>query len=122
MSKFKYFRECGNGWDSIIQPLIELCEKNKVEILQIKEKFAGLRFYVGSAPEEIHDAISKAENLSFMVCEECGEPGKTRNFGGWIKTVCDLCRDKIVKDRNVPVEDGGLQEIDLSFANGKGGK
>jgi len=90
-------RECGAGWNSLIDPLIKLCEERGITILQIKEKFGGLRFYVSAvpsqrvgAPADILEAIEKAEDASVTICEMCGEPGKVRG-GAWIKTLCDRC-------------------------------
>lgn len=69
-----------------------MCQEDGIEILQIKEKFGGLRFYVGEVPANLYfrvnNAISLAEAASFATCEECGEPGKRRG-GGWIRTLCD---------------------------------
>jgi RNA polymerase-binding transcription factor DksA len=57
---------------------------------QVKEKFGGLRFYIGGAEKEIHDRITKAEAESYHVCEVCGEPGKLRQTG-WVLTLCAPC-------------------------------
>jgi hypothetical protein len=86
--------EHGDGWFKIIE---ELCEKIKnyedVEFLQIKEKFGGLRVYVGGVPEAVHKAIEEAEGKSEKTCEICGEPGKIRG-GGWLTCFCDKCKEK----------------------------
>lgn len=79
----------GAGWAEIVGNLVDLCEKHGVEILQVKEKFGGLRFYVGSAPDLVHDAIEEAEDQSVRVCEVCGEPGQTINRQGWLMTRCE---------------------------------
>lgn len=84
---------CGKGWLKLVDPLIELCEKLDVEVHQIKEKFGGLRFYVGQAPEEVHTLIQIAETESFKTCERCGADGKRRP-GGWIKVFCDRCEEE----------------------------
>lgn len=57
-------------------------------VLQIKEKFGALRFYISNGTEEMHDAIMQAENASSQICEDCGEPGRLRE-GAWLKTLCD---------------------------------
>lgn len=80
--------EVGSGWHKIVQPLIDLCNKEGVIITQIKEKFGTLRFYVGAAPDHVYDAIDAAERLSAVTCEKCGEPGVLRE-GGWRLTLCD---------------------------------
>lgn len=84
----------GPGWDKLVQPLIDLCKLEGVEIHQIKEKFGTLRFYVGDAPERVHEVIQTAEYQSFQTCEECGEPGRLVNLQGWLKTACDLHSDE----------------------------
>jgi len=88
----------GDGWYLLIRELSEKIEnynrKNKnnpVIAVQVKEKFGGLRFYVGSAPSWIHDLISEAEEKSYTICEFCGEKGKLRSDLGWIITLCDAC-------------------------------
>lgn len=58
--------------------------------VQIKEKFGGLRYYMGSETKAMTEAISEAERKSFETCEQCGAPGKLRR-GGWISTLCDIC-------------------------------
>jgi hypothetical protein len=58
------------------------------EILQVKEKFGGLRVYVNDANDAIHQRIETAIQESFHTCEVCGQPGTLRE-GGWIKTLCD---------------------------------
>lgn len=84
--------DVGPGWAQIVKPLIALCKERGVPVLQIKEKFGGLRFYVGATdPDDdmVHQAIDNAERMSLLICEECGQPGKLRTDLGWIKTLCD---------------------------------
>ena len=58
-------------------------------LLQIKEKFGGLRYYAdGDVDEQMDGMIDFAEALSYTICEECGAPGKLRS-GGWMRTLCD---------------------------------
>jgi hypothetical protein len=57
-------------------------------IMQVKEKFGGLRFYVNGASDEVHNYIDFAESMSFRVCEMCGAPGEPRS-DGWTKTLCE---------------------------------
>lgn len=74
-----------------------------VKILQVKEKFGGLRVYIslqrgsgdgldGEEHEDLHRrvgvVIEEMENQASNTCEMCGEPGKLRG-GGWLKTLCD---------------------------------
>lgn len=80
----------GAGWFNLIEECIKDCialgwDKH---VGQIKEKFGGLRFYIGSASGQVHQRVSKAEEESYKICEECGKPGVLRS-GNWIRTLCD---------------------------------
>jgi hypothetical protein len=80
----------GPGWNDIIYDLNKKLEAEKPDykILQIKEKFAGLRFYTDELPYPAWDAIKEAEKRSFGTCEECGRPGKIWSSKSWIRTLC----------------------------------
>lgn len=85
------FAECGDGWADIVDRLITDLKKLgwNGNIHQIKEKFGGLRFYIGSGNDKIFDRITEAENESFETCSTCGKPGKPSTWGGWwILTLC----------------------------------
>ncbi len=95
------FFECGIGWFDLIK---ELCEKlnamkpgKSLKVVQVKEKFGGLRFYVEGVSEEksekVYKLIAEAEEKSFTTCEYCGKPGK-QSGKNWVKTLCDNCRKK----------------------------
>lgn len=82
----------GPGWKKLILELIDKIEKidPTIEVHQIKEKFGGLRFYVGGTLHEgIFELIQEYEDKSYKVCEECGEKGKLREELPWMKTLCD---------------------------------
>lgn len=86
--------ECGDGWFGLIWDLCEEIDKmlkaNNVEgfeVIQVKEKLGGLRFYCNNSTKEIDQAINKAEEKSYTICEVCGKPGKLRN-DGWLSTLC----------------------------------
>jgi len=62
------------------------------KVAQVKEKFAGLRFYVHGGDRRIREVIDMAEILSFLLCMRCGLPGKLRDEKaglGWDLTLCD---------------------------------
>lgn len=74
------------------------------EVLQVKEKFGGLRVYINhldiDEPEvkRLEDHIRMAEHRCAVTCEKCGaatDKGArlTRPDGYWVKTFCDMCRD-----------------------------
>ena len=79
------------GWHPLINTLIDdLFDLGwDGTVAQVKEKFGGLRFYIGAGSDEVYDKINEAENKSYSLCEECGQPGKVRH-GGWLKTLCDV--------------------------------
>ena len=72
------FFEIGKGWYGLVKSLIEkaITAGWDKEICQVKEKYAGLRFYINGASKEVHDIIHEYENLSYHICEDCGEPGE----------------------------------------------
>ena len=82
--------EIEKGWHPLVKELIEELKKLGWDghISQIKEKFGGLRFYIGCGNDAIFDAIDRAEHKSYTICEECGKPGVLRS-GGWLRTLCD---------------------------------
>ena len=98
--------ECDDGWLQMIHDLITelLAAGWDKQICQIKEKFGGLRFYIGSGSEEIWDIISKYEELSYSICEVCGETGEIRKDCGWkgstwYKTMCDKHYNELKEER-----------------------
>lgn len=42
-----WLEEVGKGWRPIISPVLERLESDGILITQVKEKFGGLRIYVG---------------------------------------------------------------------------
>jgi hypothetical protein len=75
-----------------LEPLVAELEEArgpKFEVLQVKEKFGGLRFYVNCRKDAaIRQRIGIAAQESFHTCEICGQPGRLRE-DSWIKTLCD---------------------------------
>ena len=63
-------------------------------LMQIKEKYGGLRWYDNGFPqegfEEYRNWINKYEELSFKTCINCGKSaiGFTK---GWITPLCKEC-------------------------------
>ena len=73
-------------------------EEWQVEAVQVKEKFAGLRFYINSADDEVYGMIGLAEHMSYHICEDCGTTENVKTRGkGWIYTLCDKCAKKLEK-------------------------
>lgn len=71
---------------------------NQVVANQIKEKFGGLRFYVGGTDDYVRGAIALAESMSYSICDQCGNKGRVGNqdipmdsqekVGGYYATRC----------------------------------
>lgn len=121
--------ECGDGWYGLIRDLCRAIGERYAQagkpadlvILQVKEKFATLRFYyeypdapcpilaidslgdgsgVRLAPgggqdaqlrKEIARLVAEYEEKSAAVCESCGAPGTFRKDLAWKKTLCETC-------------------------------
>lgn len=74
----------GDGWYAILDALCEVLTTHAKnlgrlppEAKQVKEKLAGLRFYVGDPTDEFDwGAIAMAQMLSLRICEISGQPGR----------------------------------------------
>ena len=86
-----------DGWFDLLwrlcedlEPLVaevELKSGQKFEVLQVKEKFFGMRFYTNLHSEAIWERIQAAALESRRTCEICGQPG-TQPEGAWFRTRC----------------------------------
>lgn len=88
--------EHGAGWYDIIDKLSEKIYNFDVKVIQVKEKFGGLRYYVDvyedkETAKEIYKWIHEAEDESYITCELCGAKNATQTRGGWIRTLCGAC-------------------------------
>ena len=82
----------GDGWFDILwrlcedlEPLVAAFEQEsgrQFEVLQVKEKFGGLRIYVSDADDAIRLRLEAAQQESFHTCEVCGQRGERREGGG----------------------------------------
>lgn len=125
--------ECGDGWYELLNMLcgqishhLSYNKNVEIEMLQVKEKFAGLRFYYGLTNQQdikwwfswakkkkirkafenfsyqISGHVEMAESLSYIICENCGKIKnkdtniKVRKDSGWWVTLCDECHHKDV--------------------------
>lgn len=102
-----WFDEIPEGWakafgEQMCDELLEILKKadyvDEYQIIQIKEKFGGLRWYDNGVPDTVWDEykawLDKYEILADKTCILCGEPA-THYTAGWIMPVCDSCFDKI---------------------------
>ena len=87
-----------HGWRPLVEQLCSDLDAHlpaKVPrgfgVVQAKEKFGGLRFYVRGATGEMDQLIDRACEKSSRVCEFCGKSGKL--LGGadchdWVRVAC----------------------------------
>jgi hypothetical protein len=105
----------GEGWYPLVDALYDHIEgdpqlKARVTVVQVKEKFGTLRFYVKHeipgepregeerspadvdyevAVQELREHINAAQAMSAFRCEQCGKLGFTGNPNGHcLETVC----------------------------------
>jgi hypothetical protein len=92
---------CMTGWAPLLDQLAAKLEDELTRqpdktfrVVQIKEKFGGLRFYADNASARMREFIDAAESESFRICEYCGQSanGLTKNKHGWVRTLCDSCK------------------------------
>ena len=96
------YLQCGDGWISIIE---EAWNSIKfvfpgIDVIQIKEKFGGLRFYYyphsKEVNKEVDEIIKVAEEKCWKTCENCGSQENVKTDGkSWVRTLCNDCREKI---------------------------
>lgn len=87
--------DCPKGWSFHVldgyKRLISLYPD--INILQIKEKFGGLRIYYYAPAEQrplIDELIYSIADKCLVTCMRCGQAGEERN-NGWISVLCDEC-------------------------------
>ena len=98
-----YTDDIPEGWykafgEQMIDELNELLVRynfvDEYRIVQIKEKYAELRWYSNGVPEDMSDEyyklIDKYEKLSNNTCIKCGDES-THFSTGWIVPLCDRC-------------------------------
>ena len=101
---FKHVRNAhfgtDEGWNMLIYKLCCRIESHLkwnepegyIEVITVKEKFGGLRFYYDNysmSDEFISGMVDFAEIMSEVTCEECGRPGIIRTDLSWMKTLCN---------------------------------
>jgi len=86
--------ECGKGWNDLIERTFEKIKDSGTKIVQLKEKFGGLRIYADNCHEKVSEILKNTEAESFKTCESCGTKEKVKTEGRWLKTLCPTCRAK----------------------------
>lgn len=82
------------GWEGLVDELIEdLVELGwDKDLHQVKEKFGGLRFYIGSQTAEIAARISEAETKSLVICGDCGTDCGPKPYRQYMVAMCMECK------------------------------
>ena len=122
--------EIPDGWsesfgeqmcEEIREALIEDDDLDRWRIVQIKEKYGGLRIYDNGIKEtsRVHDIIRKYENISEWTCVVCGKPA-TRITTGWISPFCDECCLNCGGNRSVDIYEYYGEEKENGGSNDTG--
>lgn len=97
-SELRYGFECGLGWYHIIErltrDLVDISEADELDtkVVQIKEKYGTLRFYLSAETEDMSALIDEAEKKSARTCELCGQEGEMEVRNHWLSVRCQKCR------------------------------
>jgi hypothetical protein len=115
--------ECGDGWFHLLADLSEELVESAIRagrrtsqsdwpaIVQVKQKFGGLRVYLG-LPDDRYTPILESYRLkSHKTCEECGQPGETGRSSHGVITACSNHRTTHKKTK------GNIRPIWMEFAN-----
>jgi len=78
----------GKGWESLVRRVYtaKMGMGITVGIIQVKEKWGGLRIYTDYYDSHLEEVIMKVGEESFTVCEVCGTPGGLVKKGAWYRT------------------------------------
>lgn len=99
---------CNEGWHDLIDDLSRKISEaadrfphRSVTVVQIKEKFGGLRYYLNyedmndDSIHVIEKIVRDTESKSYKICEDCsGEADICSPKHYWMKTLCMNCRSK----------------------------
>lgn len=96
---FSHFKWSRKLYFSFRSKMINRLESEKVEqmtidLMQVKEKYGGLRFYIHGGDSAIDGMISLAEDMSYNTCEYCGTTENVGTTQGWISVCCATCHQR----------------------------
>ncbi|MBS0174479.1 MAG: hypothetical protein JSR64_10625 [Nitrospira sp.] len=90
--------DAGEGWRTLLWDLCVALEaraqtqiandEEPIRVVQVKQKFGGLRCYLNRHDEIADCLIDAAEAIAEKTCEACGALAKARRIEGWISTFC----------------------------------
>lgn len=83
--------------DDIERVLEKVNYQKEYRVVEVKEKYGGLRWYDDGAPGSIYselcDVIGKYEHVSQHVCISCGHFPAAMTCDGWWLPLCKKCYD-----------------------------
>lgn len=81
----------GKGWERLVRRVYNAKTGMglAVGIIQVKEKWGGLRIYTDYYDSELDKTIRQVGEESLTVCEECGSPAGLVKKGTWYQTRCE---------------------------------
>lgn len=99
--QLEYGFECGAGWTDLLGELCQAIQETNppptFKVVQVKEKFGGLRFYCDNETEAIESLVYDAERESFLTCEVCGSRDGVAcgamDGRRWVRSLCEKCRN-----------------------------
>lgn len=92
--KCEFFFEIGEGWQNILEDTcsdidtLTDAERNNFQFQQIKEKWGALRIYGSGGSTLTDDILERAEELSLIICDVCGDKGRLQRQG-WLRVRCE---------------------------------
>lgn len=119
--------ECGRGWYPVIYEAFDKIQKylnnwknwklrKDFRVVQVKEKFGGLRIYCNFDTDYIDNIINEACRIAYETCENCGTKDNnvsTRTVYGWMTTLCEPCANKSEEESAKRLETFKAQLKDL---------
>lgn len=92
----------GKGWERLVRKVYNAKEGLGIPIgiIQVKEKWGGLRIYTDYYVPEIETVIQAVGEESCRVCYECGADAGLVKKGGWYQTLCEEHRGEWVPVEN----------------------
>lgn len=113
IKRYKEYYDCGDGWRPLINKAKRILRKynlkhkhdagfEKLEFVQIKEKFGLLVMYTNYYVPQIERALQQLHYDSCGVCEICGtkKTTKMRELHHWYMNRCDKCYKKEIQKYN----------------------
>lgn len=100
----------GDGWAPLVERLLVAAQergftRENFEVIQVKQKFGGLRFYVRGGDASFGELLAEAEKESFTICERCGgQPASLVRPRYWSTTLCAGCAAAAVAAEKAPTK------------------